>query len=241
MLLTGCILFLPHSLAQRTQTDNVSSLPIAELAVSNSATNDPQRARRNQKYDAAGDNSPFSEKSPEESIFVSDNSISEEPAFPVSQSDLIMVGHVQSSAAYISNDGKAVYSEYTTSLLKLIKGSGVAENSSVVIERLGGRIKLPSGKILTRCGINGKNHPKQNSTYIFFLKQNPEIESYDLTTAYELKGDLVYPLDHSSNPEEPIASLQNYDRYIGATKLQFWEALGKEIRIKGTRTPVTPK
>ena len=115
---------------------------------------------------------------------------------PTDKSDLIVEGRVTDSAAFLSNDKGAVYSEITVHVSDVLKDSSnlnVKNGDSIVAERFGGRVKYPNGQIV-RYGIVGQGSPAKGRNYLFFLSQAGQ-GNYSLLTAYELQGNKVQALD----------------------------------------------
>lgn len=237
-----------HSNAQKKEnnpensTPSVAILPTADWDAELRLKSDPARNRRNSDYDikdkninpadfALNDQSP-----PEVTIFPSTHELPQ-PAFPVVSSDAIVIGNVTSAEAHLSNDRTHIYSEYGVSIIKIFKGDLLSGNSAITVERAGGRVKLPSGKILSRYGVDGKNYPAINAVYMFFLQQDTQSDNYRIITGYEIKKDQVFPLDRSPNPKTPLRYLENFDKYYGVTKRDFWSDLNRELRLQGVVKP----
>ncbi len=117
------------------------------------------------------------------------------PALPVNQSDAIVVGDVTDAQAFLSNTKTGIYSEFTVHLDTILKNNNnvpLTSGSSVVVERLGGRLRVPSGHI-QKYEINGQNMPLVGRRYVLFLKGNGQ--DYSIITGYELRSGRVSPLD----------------------------------------------
>lgn len=115
---------------------------------------------------------------------------------PTDKSDLIVEGTVTDSAAFLSNDKGAVYSEITVRVSDVLKGTAdlnVRNGDSIVMERFGGRVKYPNGQIV-RYGLLGQGSPVKGRKYLFFLSR-AEQGNYNILTAYELQGNKVQALD----------------------------------------------
>lgn len=115
---------------------------------------------------------------------------------PTDKSDLVVEGTVTDSAAFLSNDKGAVYSELTVHVSDVLKETSdlnVRNGDSIVTERFGGRVKYPNGQIV-RYGIVGQGSPAKGMKYLFFLSR-AEQGNYNILTAYELQGNKVQALD----------------------------------------------
>lgn len=162
-----------------------------------------KRKQRNKKHNA-GVGQPLREPKQNEAY---DGVISEShaslPSIPVSQSDVVLVGVVKSAKAYLSEDRDSVYSEFRVNPSEILKASpagSVTVDESVDIERPGGAVQFPSGKVLHFRDF-GEGLPDSGKRYVFFLKALPETEDYLLLTAYELRDRRVVPLDDFEDGE----------------------------------------
>ena len=118
-------------------------------------------------------------------------------ALPVEQSNLIVVGEVTNAEAILSNDSTSIYSEFTIQVNEVLKSDlteSITKGDSIIIERVGGRLKLPSGKFAVERLI-GTRMPLVGRVYVLFLIKHPENSMY-IHAGYELSGDQVTPLDN---------------------------------------------
>lgn len=155
-----------------------------------------------------------------------------EPAFPVTQSDVVAIGEVTNARAQISNDKTNVFCEFTVLIKDVYKNTtshSLAPDSSITVERYGGRVRLPSGKIIVR-GFLHQSMPSAGRKYIFFLKSNEEVQTYSIITGYELRHGRVTPLDGNRLvPGGGIPQLVEYDRYEGANEATFLKEIKDAI------------
>lgn len=73
--------------------------------------------------------------------------------FPFEYSDTVVVGTVNTGQSYLSDDRHDIYSEFRVTLEEVIKtptAPFLRIDDSIDVQRHGGIIKLPSGKLLTR-------------------------------------------------------------------------------------------
>lgn len=121
------------------------------------------------------------------------------PALPVAESSAIVVGRVLTSEAQLSEDNTNIYSEFTVKVSDVLKNGNAQTNpgETIVIERWGGRIRMPSGKIVVAV-IDHQEMPQKNKDYIFFLTDRLNGVKVDdglyILTAYELRNDKVFPM-----------------------------------------------
>jgi len=152
-----------------------------------------------------------------------------EPAFPIDQSDLIVIGTITDSRAFISNDKSAVYSEFQVTVNQVFRNRGdqvIVPESSLVAERVGGNVRFASGKVQRR-GDSGHNLPQIGKQYVLFLKWDEQGKDHLILTGYEVRGDIVYPLDGLKEGNPRIFS--NYSRYKNANFLEFMSELQAAI------------
>lgn len=153
-----------------------------------------------------------------------------ESALPVAESDVIVIGEVTDAQAHLSTDKTNVYSEFVVRIEEALKGGPaehVAVGESITTERVGGRVRLPSGKILLR-GFMGKSMPLAGRRYLLFLKLNEGVRTYSIITGYELRAGRISTLDGNRRFKEgqKYGQLAAYDRYEGASDVEFL----KEVR-----------
>lgn len=166
--------------------------PVVDLLGSYTAYVSSDRLLKNSRYDNQG--MIESEIHPKAAAVVR-----EPPAgisdIPTDNSDLIVEGTVTGSAAFLSNDKGAVYSEFTVHVSDVLKRADliVRNGDSIVTERFGGRVKYPNGQIV-RYGFVGQGSPAKGKNYLFFLSR-AEQGSYNILTAYELQGNKIQALD----------------------------------------------
>lgn len=151
------------------------------------------------------------------------------PALPVARSAAIFIGTIVDAQAHLTPDKTAVFSEFgfqVESILKSDPKRTVAGGDTVSVERSGGRVRMPSGKIVVSW-TNHQNMPKVGSRYVLFLTHDFESagdtgDDFYLLTGYEFKNGKVAPLD-SSKKREVLA-------YKGATESSFLEDLSNALK-----------
>lgn len=123
------------------------------------------------------------------------------PAFPVARSAAVLIGEVSTTKAYVSEDGTGIYSEFSIQVDEILKNdllNPITVGTSLIAEREGGRVRFPSGKIVTAQVIH-QDMPRTGRKYVFFLMRTDlngnDAEGFYLVTAYELREGHVFPLD----------------------------------------------
>lgn len=118
------------------------------------------------------------------------------PDVPAAQSEVILVGEVLDANAFVSADKNGVYSEFGVRVREVLKNrsaSAVRPGDTLTVERRGGQVRYPSGRVQWHH-IHLQSMPAVGRTYLLFLER-PEEDSFPIITGYELSGGRVYPLD----------------------------------------------
>jgi hypothetical protein len=158
-----------------------------------------------------------------------------QPAFPVGQSDAVVIAEVKDARAYLSQDKTSVYSEFTVLVEEVLKNASVLSvvpGKTITTERSGGRVRLASGKEILR-GFIGKPMPRAGRRYLFFLKGHEEAQSFSIITGYELRSGQVSPLDGSSRFKEEmvIPEFAEYDRHDGVSESEFLNEVKAALNV----------
>src|ERR1041385_7894285 len=100
------------------------------------------------------------------------NARPEDVAFPVTASDSIVLGSVTKVQPYLSEDETSLYSEFTVSVEEVFKDSpqlSLNPKSIIALFRMGGSLRLASGKIV-RTDVHGLGDPPASGhRYVCFL------------------------------------------------------------------------
>ena len=118
------------------------------------------------------------------------------PGIPVTESELIVTGEVIDAQAFVSNNKKGVYSEFTVRVDELLKNNSknTEPKSLITIDREGGFVRYSNGqKRLYR--ISGFGMPRVGEKYLFFLDNPEKSQNYNVLTAYQLKAPEISNLD----------------------------------------------
>jgi len=135
----------------------------------------------------------------------------------------VLIGQITDSQAYLSQDKSGIYSSFTVQVNELLKNSSKASLSSdsrIEVEREGGRVRFPSGRLHLYI-TDGLEMPKVGLRYVLFLSDAPGDDVFGIVSAYELKDGSVYALDN----------LKNQKVFDGADELTFL----KNLRSKAPR------
>jgi len=151
------------------------------------------------------------------------------PAFPVSQSDAILIGSITDARAFLSTDRSYVFSEFTVQVedvLKNFSSAALAPNVTTTVERAGGIVRFASGKTL-QLGNAGEGMPVKQSRYLLFLKWSESGKDFLILTGYKLDSK-VTPLDGAGKNAD-IKIFKNYKIYENSEESSFLKAVKTAI------------
>ena len=148
------------------------------------------------------------------------------PAIPIDKSSAIVIGTITKAEAHLTTDKTAIYSEFVLSpdvILKNDSENPLEVGRLISFERNGGRVRMPSGKIIVSW-TNHQNMPQVGSRYVLFLTHSYEVQGdvgkdFYLLTGYEMVGDQVYPLDDTRSGQS----------YRGAEESSFMKDLISQL------------
>jgi hypothetical protein len=196
------------------------------------------RLTRNKRHDYKGNpaDAPrfiLGEKSPPIALELP---VSDGPALhsiPVQESDAVVIGEVTDTHAYLSNDKTKVYSEFTLRLEDVLKDgtASLYSGATITAERLGGTVKLDSGKTLVR-GALGRTMPRLGRRYVLFLNYSDVGQTFPIITGYELRNGKVIPLDGMSSKTPQLAS---FAAHKGVDEMSFINQVRQALREGSNR------
>lgn len=147
---------------------------------------------------------------------------------PAKESEIVIVGEVLDAQAYVSNNKKMVYSEFTIRIDEILKNNSknITQGSSISVDREGGFVRYKNGKKrLYRIG--GQLLPQVGRQYVLFLKNPEKSPNYEIITGYELKADGVVNLDGSPQ----------FIAYRGMDETAFMKAVREAIAQSSQAIP----
>ena len=153
------------------------------------------------------------------------------PAIPLAFSHVVLIGEVTDAQAYMAEDKKGVYSEFTILVDEVLRGesqSSLAHGDTVVTEREGGRVRFESGHIL-RYSVDRQSMPRKGRRYVLFLRRNDQAENLYIVTGYELRAGTVFPLDGVNVPQG-ASKLPQFAAYENADETEFLDAVREAIK-----------
>lgn len=120
------------------------------------------------------------------------------PALPLTESTAIIVGQVTDAKAHLSNDKTGVYSVFTVQVNEVLRNYSklpLSIASSIEVERDGGRVRFPNGRLLLYV-ISSYDMPQVGLRYVLFLNTADGQSDFQILTGYELREGKVHPLDN---------------------------------------------
>lgn len=188
---------------------DVTKFPIADF--SNTGPTDAKRKERGKKRDNS--NWAVHPNSASDSTVVVDTVDTNLPGLPVEKAVGVITGVVSGAKAYLSNDKSGVYSSFSVIVDEVLKNPGrLALGQTIEIEREGGRVRFPSGRLHLYM-VAEQDMPHTGSRYVFFLAKTEEDFVFEVITGYEIRGDGIYSLDD-------LPQTRSYDGTSAATFLQ---------------------
>src|SRR4029077_9808075 len=139
--------------------------------------------------------------------------------------------------SFLSNDRRNIYSEFKLKLHEGIKNSAnfyVRVGDSITIQRKGGAIRLPSGKVLTR-GVMADSMPQTGSRYLLFLKYDQSTQDYSVLMGYKLDGNDVYRLDALDPQDSNFPQIVHPLRSEGVSESEFLARAKSTLLSQETR------
>ncbi len=138
------------------------------------------------------------------------------PALPVAQSKAVILGTVNRARAHLTPDKTNVFSEFEIAVDAVFKHdrTHVVPGRTLTVERIGGRVRMPSGKIIVSW-INHQNMPRVGAKYVLFLTHDFQSRDdggsdFNILTGYELRDGKVFLLDNTA-PGHPITAYAGTD------------------------------
>jgi len=196
--LTALLVIRGQKQSKNEDQPDVTKFPIAEYATRiATALTEKQKARR-KKYNSRY--APVISEASDKIFLVSDWDL-RLPALPVARSAAVIIGEITDAQAQLSEDQTKIYSEFVVQINEVLKNDARAPlvvGKSVIVERSGGRVRFPSGKIVV-SSTNHQDLPRIGKRYVLFLThESPngdDSEDFTILTGYELCDGQVFPLD----------------------------------------------
>src|SRR5690348_3067868 len=130
--------------------------PITDYSAALPNSNDVLRFRRGERHNIPDPSLLELGENSETAIWDLPETHFQKNAMPFDASDAVVVGTVSAGQSYLSNDRRNIYCEFKLKLHEIIKASNASYllvADSIDIQRKGGAVRLPSGKVLTRGAL----------------------------------------------------------------------------------------
>jgi hypothetical protein len=159
------------------------------------SVSDPKRIERGKLFNFSGRPIPLAVTDTTDHQSVSFVNMQPLPELPIGESDTIAVGTVADVKVFVSDNKKALYTEYTFNVSQLLKPDGRLPSEpamSLAIVRLGGFAKRPSGGLIRHLVKGYGPEPKLGSQYLMFLKYiSPPADVYSIFKFWEVRDGLL--------------------------------------------------
>lgn len=192
---TGLLLIPARQRPQSAPVVDINSFPTIDQ--SNPKERTRSEKEKSKKYNRR-DGRPLTEG---DKVFLGVDWDSNLPALPVAKSSAIVVGKITSAAAYLSDDRSNVYSEFVVEIEKVLKDDSKTPlngRESATVERLGGRVRFPSGNFAISM-VSHQDMPRVGTRYVLFLTHKSfeglEYQELFILTGYEIRVGQIFPLD----------------------------------------------
>lgn len=220
VLFWGAITALPQAPGKQRKATNYMDYATRFEIVNydqpdNSNNVDAVRKAKNRRYDRQGwvGKNPH----PETAGVGKVDELPPPPESPVDESDLIVIGRVDKTAAHLSNDRQGVYTEFDICVSETIKASPTIKiaqtGECVTADREGGRVRYPNGQIVFYANSN-KGVPWPGSEWLFFLRRDGQSPNYHVITAYQNEEGTIHLLDDHYRSLEGA----NFSRFLTSVK-----------------------
>ena len=214
LVLTTVVASRQEQPSHKKQSKDLSRFPIVDFH-----TEEPRDPILRAKKEARGRKygnkhmAPISERT--DQVFSATDWEARLPALPVNQSDAVVRGTITGAEAHLTPDKTGIFSEFKIVIDLVLKND--AENPLDVgrtmnVERNGGRVRMPSGKIVVSW-VKNQNMPRLGGRYVLFLTHTFESrgdagKDFYILTGYELRDGQVFPMDDTL-PGHPITAYTN--------------------------------
>ena len=175
----------------RRKITDTNHFPIAEFSASESS--DSKRNARGENRNKSNWNVDPDALS--DSTVIVDSVDLNIPGLPTKQAAAVILGTVTDAKGFLSTDKTGVYSAFTVLINEVLKNPGnLSVGSLVDVEREGGRVKFPSGRVHLYM-TSEQDMPRVGRRCVLFLTDTNTASVFEILTGYEMREAAVYPLD----------------------------------------------
>lgn len=209
--------------------NKVNSDTVAEESEPLNPKDREARRAKNTRYNAGGRDLTV-ERPPDSEIFF--EQVWPAVGFiPALESAIVVTGSVVKVQPYLSSDRSRVYTEIMVKVddfLKRDRNNPFSATHTVVIDRLGGALKLKTGRIVRDdIQIDNLGKPNLGKRYMFFARTVNGGSDISLITSYELVDGKVFTND--SRPSKLISALPGVPN-AWASEATFVEAVRQRVQ-----------
>jgi hypothetical protein len=145
------------------------------------------------------------------------------PVIPGKESDVILVGCVENVSAYLSTDKTHIYTEsrvHVEDLLKLSARRPFPENREMIVDQIGGTLKLPSGRVIRDpARVDFLGRIRSGARYLLFTRWIHDGRDLTLIRGYELREGQVFKLTEDRTPGNvPVSGPSEEKEFIRAVR-----------------------
>lgn len=158
------------------------------------------------------------------------------PLIPLKESTIAFAGQVSRIQPYLSGDHTHIYTEITVQIEEIFRSpanSKLLSSQTVVINQIGGTIRMPSGQIVhdgTRIDFLGRT--RVGGRYVLFAKKIHEGKDLTLIRGYELREGQVFKLTEDGNPGDELVSSIPGAASIPSEEKAFIQAVRNAVQSK---------
>jgi hypothetical protein len=199
---------------QNSFEDLIRHIPVVDYNAPDLMESDEREERRikNKRYDAILH--VFKNPNPEYEYAIASDAEPVPPRIPYAESKLIIIGKTTTANAFLSNEKKGIYSEFSVNIETILKRDEKKElkaGETIMMDRAGGIVRYPAGNKMLYMN-DWQRMPKVNKRYLLFLdKDDEQNPNYKLITGYQLENGKVTALD-DRNP---------FGKYDGMSEKEF--------------------
>lgn len=154
------------------------------------------RVIKNNRYDLILD--VIKKPNPEYDFAISSDAEPIPPIIPFTESKLVIIGRILSANAFLSNEKKGIYSEFSVNIetvLKKDEKKNLKSGGTIAMDRAGGVVRYANGQKMMYMN-DWQKMPETDQRYLLFLdKDDEQNPNYKLITGYKLENGKVTALD----------------------------------------------
>lgn len=187
----GAAIF-PAMLIAQQPTAPASGIPVLQDEPTD-AQERAQRDARGKMFNFSGPDLPLGPGFTNDYRFVTALTMRLLSELPIGESDMVAIGEITGSNVFVAKNKKALYTEFTFSLERMVKPTGGAVPEAVIsVVRLGGVAQRPSGGIIRHEVVGYGPDPSIGSKYLMFLKHTPApADAYAILKFWNIRAGVV--------------------------------------------------